>query len=372
MLAFYAYMLSALGPLMPFLRDELGMTYSVGALHPSAFALGMILAGLTGSAAAERWGRPLLFWGGGAGMALGALLVVFGRQPAVTIAGAFVMGFIGSYLVVMVPATLADRHGSRRAIAITESNVVAAMATSVVPVIVGTSEGIGLGWRTALLLGILVFVVLFVLLRRTPLPKAVRLPEGEISRPLPRRFWAYWLVIVLGVAIEWSLGFWGADFLVSAVGLEKVTAATLMSVFFVAIVIGRTVGSRLTRTRDSRQLLVYAVAVVCVGFPLFWLAQVPLLNIVGLFVAGLGVANLFPMTLSVASGIDPTQSNKVSARVSMASGIAILIAPQVLASFADQVGLFNAFGVAAALLLATALIVFAENRLAPASPTAGK
>jgi hypothetical protein len=74
----------------------------------------------------------------------------------------------------------------------------------------------------------------------------------------------------------------------------------------------------------------------------------------------------------VASGIDPAQSNKVSARVSMASGIAILIAPQVLASFADRVGLFNAFGVAAALLLATALIVFAENRLAPAASTAGK
>lgn len=372
MLAFYAYMLSALGPLMPFLRDELGMSYSIGALHPSAFALGMILAGLTGSAAAERWGRPLLFWGGGAGMALGALLVVFGRLPALTIAGAFVMGFIGSYLVVMIPATLADRHGSRRAIAITESNVVAAMATVVVPLFVGASEGIGLGWRTALLLGIVGFVVLFVLFRRTPLPKAVRLPEGEVSRPLPRRFWAYWLVIVLGVAIEWSLGFWGADFLVSAVGLEKVTAATLMSVFFVAIVIGRMVGSRLTRTQDSRQLLVYAVAVVCVGFPLFWLAQVPLLNIVGLFVAGLGIANLFPLTLSVASSIDPTQSNKVSARVSMASGIAILIAPQILASFADQVGLFNAFGVAAALLLAATLIVFAENRLAPASSTAGK
>ncbi len=370
MLAFYAYMLSALGPLMPFLRTELNLSYSVGALHPSAFALGMILAGLTGSALAERWGRALLFWGGGAGLAVGSLLLVSGRIPELTILGAFVMGFIGSYLVVMVPATLSDRHGSKRAIALTESNVAASISSAFVPVVIGASETIGLGWRTSLVLGVAAFVLLFAIFRRVPLPAGERKAEGKISRPLPRRFWAYWLVILLGVALEWCVGFWGADFLVTVVGLEKVTAASLMSVFFVAMVIGRLIGSRLTHTIESRQLLVYAMAVVGAGFPLFWLAQVPVLNVLGLFLAGLGIANLFPLTLSVATSIDPEQSNRASARVSMASGIAILLAPQVLASFADQVGLFNAFGVAAALLVAGGLIVFAESRYVSANASA--
>lgn len=352
---------------MPFLRAELDLSYSVGALHLSAFALGMILAGLTGSAAADRWGRALLFWCGGAGMALGALVLVIVRQPALTITGAFVMGFIGSYLVVMIPATLADRHGTKRAIAITESNVAASISSAFVPVVIGASEALGFGWRTSLILGIGTFLVLFAIFRQVPLPKGERSVEGKSARPLPRRFWAYWLVILLGVALEWSVGFWGADFLVSVVGLDKVNAATLMSVFFVAMVIGRMVGSRLTHTIESRQLLVYAIVVVGVGFPLFWLAQLSILNIFGLFLAGLGIANLFPLTLSVATSIDPEQSNRASARVSMASGMAILLAPQILGSFADRVGLFNAFGVAATLLAAAALIVFAESRYVTAN-----
>src|SRR5215207_2198574 len=179
MLAFYAYMLSALGPLMPFLRAELDLSYSVGALHPSAFALGMILAGLTGSAAANRWGRALLFWGGGAGMALGALVLVVAQLPALTILGAFMMGFIGSYLVVMVPATLSDRHGSKRAIAITESNVAASISSAFVPVVIGASEALGLGWRTSLLLGIGAFVLLFTIFRRVRLPMGGQKVEGK-------------------------------------------------------------------------------------------------------------------------------------------------------------------------------------------------
>ncbi|MEP7291141.1 MAG: hypothetical protein ABI835_05130 [Chloroflexota bacterium] len=59
MLAYYAYMISALGPLMPFLRVELNLSYSVAALHLSAFAVGMILAGLTADRAVRR------AWGGG-------------------------------------------------------------------------------------------------------------------------------------------------------------------------------------------------------------------------------------------------------------------------------------------------------------------
>ena len=47
MLAFYAYVQAAMGPAMPFLQAELDLSYTVLAFHISAFALGMILTGLT-------------------------------------------------------------------------------------------------------------------------------------------------------------------------------------------------------------------------------------------------------------------------------------------------------------------------------------
>ena len=72
MLAYFAYLQSALGPAMPFLRRELNLSYTLGGLHLSAFALGMIGAGLSGAALAARWGRRAIFWGGAGGMGIGA------------------------------------------------------------------------------------------------------------------------------------------------------------------------------------------------------------------------------------------------------------------------------------------------------------
>lgn len=363
MLAFFAYMLATLGPLMPFLRAELGLNYTVAAYHLSAFAVGMVIAGLTGDRFARRWGRRAVFWVGGAGLTIGGVLLTVGQVAPLTIGSVFLMGLLGSYIGVMVPAILTDRHGSRRAIALTESNVASSIAAACAPLLVGFGESSGLGWRISLIAGAILWLILFVVFRHSEIPNTQESVSDGTERPLPRRFWAYWLVVLFSVAIEWCVEFWGADFLQNSVGLEKVSAVSLMSLFFAAMVIGRMVGSRLTHSLDAGRLLVGAIVIVLVGFPMFWLTRIPALNIVGLFISGLGIANLFPLTLSVATGIDPQQSGAASARISLASGVAILAAPQVLASVADRAGIYNAFAVAAALLIAAAIIVVASYRI---------
>jgi MFS family permease len=64
MLGFYNYLLSGLGPLMPSLREELGLSYTIASLHFSAFAVGMILAGLIGDRVVRRIERRTVFWTG--------------------------------------------------------------------------------------------------------------------------------------------------------------------------------------------------------------------------------------------------------------------------------------------------------------------
>jgi MFS family permease len=363
MLAYFSFMQSSLGPLMPFLRAELNLNYSETALHLSAFAFGMIIAGLVADRVALRWGRALVFWGGALGMGVGGVLLTLANRSALTIASSFLMGLLGAFLLVMIPACLTDHHGNKRAIALTESNVAASISATLAPLMVGLGETIGLTWRFALLVGAGICFLLALVFRRTPIPTGERRSQAQSNHPLPRRFWAYWLVVVLGVSLEWCMVFWGADFLQNSVGLEKVAASTLMSVFFVAMVIGRVIGSRLTHNFESSRLLIVAIAVVGVGFPLFWLGRSPAINIVGLFIAGLGIANLYPLTLSVAASIDPEQANLASARILLAGGLAILVAPQVLASFADRVGIYDAFGVAGGLLVAAAIIIFAAGRV---------
>lgn len=371
MLAYYAYGMAILGPLMPFLRAELNFSYTVAGLHGSAFALGMIVAGLSSDHLARQWGRRVVFWGGGAGMAAGAVILAAGDRVMLTLVGALLMGGLGSFLLVMIQASLSDHHGEQRAIALTESNVAASISASLAPILIGTFQRAELGWRSALYIIAALFAGLFIYFQTVAVPdnRRATLKSNPATPPaLPRAYWAYWTVVMLVVSVEWCLIFWGADYLVVKVGLSKVNAATMMSVFFGAMVLGRIIGSRLSRTVPGPTLLLIAIGIAGVGFPLFWLAPFEPLNITGLFIAGLGVANLFPLTMAVAVSVGAGRSDAASARIAMASGLAILISPLILGWIADQLDLQQAYGVVAVLLLAAAAVTFLTNRLTRAHP----
>lgn len=367
MLAYYAYAMAILGPLMPFLRAELNFSYTVAGLHGSAFALGMIVAGLLGDRLARQWGRRVVFWGGGAGMAAGAVILAGGDRVLLTLAGALLMGGLGSLLLVMIQASLSDHHGKQRAIALTESNVAASISASLAPVLIGAFQRSDWGWRSGLYLIAAAFASLFIYFQTVVVPDnrpAAALKSNPGAPPsLPKAYWAYWTVVTLVVSVEWCLIFWGADYLVEKIGLSEVNAATMMSVFFGAMVLGRIIGSRLSRTVASPTLLLSAIGIAGIGFGLFWLASFGPLNITGLFFAGLGVANTFPLTLAVAVSVGAHRNDAASARIALASGLAILISPLVLGWVADQLDLQNAFSMVAGLLLAAAVVTFLTNRL---------
>jgi MFS family permease len=125
------------------------------------------------------------------------------------------------------------------------------------------------------------------------------------------------------------------------------------------------VGSRLTRVLPSVALLLAALGVTLVGFPIFWLARFAPVNIAGLFIAGLGVANFYPLTMSIAVGLAPGPSDTASARVSLGVGVAVLVAPLLLGWAADQYSLQIAYSLVPVFLaLAAAVVVL--NRRAPA------
>ena len=370
LLGYYAYLQAALGPVMPFLRDDLHINHTVGSLHVSAFALGMILAGVMADRLARRIGRRRVFWGGAAGMALGAVCLALARTAALTIPAALLMGALGSLLLILIQSTLADQHSTGRAIALTEANVVASICAGLAPVLVGSFQGSGVGWRGALLVGVAVVALLALYGRHIALPEqGLAAPGGQAGRVLdgarsagglPGIFWAYWVLTLFCVAIEWCVVVWSADFLHDAGGLSVVNAAGVLSVFFVAEVVGRVIGSRLTHSRSSMSLLLVALLVTLAGFPLLWLAPGAPLRVVGLLITGLGVANLFPLTLSAATGVAPRRADSASSRIALAAGIAIFTAPLVLGRVADTLGIQRAYSIIAVLVvLALAVASFA-------------
>ena len=67
-LCYYAYLISCLGPAMPFLRDELGFPLGVASWHFGAAAAGGVCVGLFGEPVIRLLGRERAHWLGAGGL----------------------------------------------------------------------------------------------------------------------------------------------------------------------------------------------------------------------------------------------------------------------------------------------------------------
>lgn len=369
LLAFYSYFINSFGPIAPFLKDELHLSYTISSLHFSGFAVGILLVGLFGQHLILRVGRWRSLWIGAFGISLSTVLLLAGRTPLVTIGASFLMGLIGSLILVIIPSLLADRHGELRAIAISEANMLSSLVAAAAPLMVGWAVRVTGSWRLALALVALIPVLLRLGLGKVSLHQVggnQNQPAGR-SGSLPILYWLFWVALVLSVAVEFCMISWSADYLATGLGMAKVSAAQAVSLFLVAMIIGRWAGSRLLQSFAPFKLIMASLLIAAVGFLVFWKAGSVLVGVSGLFLTGLGVASLYPLIISLAIGAANGDTVQASVRATLASGLAILSLPLVLGRLADIVGIRQAYGVVAVLLVCAFLIIQFALRLSPAA-----
>jgi MFS family permease len=292
----YGYFLYGFGPTVSLLRDEQGISRTLSGLHGTALAVGSLLSALVVAPVVRRRGRGPVMWGGLVVLCLGIVLYVATDRLALTLTGALLGAFGGSFVVVPVAAVLSDHHGKAGASAITEANAVAAGIGTVAPLVVGLTVATGLGWRPAMLLLLPVVALLGLLGGRVRYPSP-RLEPGRHagSRRLPMVYWIGWVVVTSGIAVEFCMTLWAADILRSRFDLSPAVASAGVTAVVAGMCIGRIVGGPLALHIAVDRLLYYALGVCALGFTAFWLTTWAPLAIAGLLVSGLGIALFYPL-----------------------------------------------------------------------------
>ena len=169
--------------------------------------------------------------------------------------------------------------------------------------------------------------------------------------PFDRTFWSRWLDVLIAVSAEFCVLFWIASAFSTWYSLSTDAAVLWASTFMMGMALGRSMGTPVTRRIPDRSMIVtLGCAVALVGFLIFWSADALPLSAVGAVVLGLGVALLYPVTITALMRARPDDPDGASARGTLASGLAIGCAPFVLAAASDQVGLHAAFVIVPILL----------------------
>jgi fucose permease len=357
---FFTFIISIQGNIIPFLRDELRLSYAAVSLHPSALAAGMMATGLYTERVVAAIGRRWACLLGVAGCIGGLLSICLAGNAASSIAGCALVGLTGGMLPGIIGGLLADLHRGARDQVFTECGAVTYACAITANFSTGIADAFAFGWRGALLFGVACGLLLAAVFSRDAMPETPHRTRRASDR-VPAASWAFLVMLGLGVALEMTMLLWSPAYLEQVAGLPRTAAVTAAAAFPAAMLLGRSAGSVLVRRVAPAILYPATLCLIAPGFLAFWGGFPAPVAVFGLFLAGLAIALLYPLSLSFAVGAAGPAGNAVSARSGLAAGTALLTAPIALGAMADHVGLSRAYLIAP-ILAAAILLCFIAAR----------
>lgn len=382
-LGLFASVLSAamiqggLGALLPYMGEDMPMSYTLESLHITGLAVGGGLASALAEILRRRLGRGRVLVLGAASCVAGSVLLAAAPAPVVSAAAMVFIGFGLTSTLIAGQVLLAALHGARGARMIGELNVSysvgALLATAALPALAASV----LGWRgfaavPAVLLALVVLPLVLRGVRRTATDAAVAVPAGAGHATGRARLAP--TVMLLCVVVEWGFLFWLATHLTTVAMLSTADAARATAAMWVAVLVGRVAGSRLMGFLRPGVLLAGSLVLAVVATVALTVVSTPSAAVVTGVVAGLAAANFYAGSVAYLIEADPVRADAAVARGSLMSGIALAFAPLGMGVLADVIGLRTAFaGVATVgiVLAAVSLVVtWPARRAAPAASAA--
>jgi MFS family permease len=118
-------------------------------------------------------------------------------------------------------------------------------------------------------------------------------------------------------------------------------------------------------SRDPVWMMRVGLVSAFLGSLLAWAAHDVMAAGLGIYLGGLGTGFLYPLGVAVALALAPGLQDRGSARLVLASGVAILMAPLVLGLAADAAGVSMAWLLVPALCVAALVVSVPVGRVAP-------
>jgi fucose permease len=362
---------AVLGPVLPYLRAVEDLSYLVGALHQVAFSVGGGLAGLLAARIARVVPRGWTIRIGLAVAALAGLLLGYGDHVWLTLCAAFLVSLFGTTAMIALWAALADEHGPRRTVAMTEGEVWVSIGSIIAPALVAGAAASRLGWSFSFVLAGLVVTVAVAVSLAVPVPAARgeaggdggdgRSRAGRSRGGRSRRVPATLVVVVAVVALEFTVSFWLASYLDDAVGLPRGLAVSMVVGLYVANLAGRVVVSRLARRSPATRLLAGLLGVATAGLPVLLLAGDTVVAAVGIALVGAGIGGMFPLASSRHVGAGSRGSDHALGQVLFAASVGQVLGPLLVGVLAQGLGLRIGLCVLPALVLVAALALRADR-----------
>jgi hypothetical protein len=340
LMACEGYLVYVVGFIAPYLRQELGVAPWVSALPNSAMAIGLLAGGAVAGAISARIGPRYAVRAWAGVMALAGVLMAIPITIVPVLVGAFALGSSVAGMLVHVNSALGV--GPRGGTMLMRANVWSVVGGLAGPLILAAAAT-GAAWWLGTLAAVPFLVALVFLLPASP-ARDRPVDRREAAAVLPRPYWMSWVFLTLSIGAEFSFVVWGSQVVVARTGIPDVEATRLASLYVLGMISGRlALSAGLGHGSRSIGLLRGCAALAAAGAVVTLLATRPEVAGLGLLLGGLGISAIYPLGASLALAHAPGAPVRASARLTAASGVAILAAPLGLGLVAAVAGVAGAW-----------------------------
>lgn len=337
---------------MPSITQEFaatGITLALISLIFPAREVGSFLGNFLSGIGSDLVGRGPLVWIAALLLAMALTLAAFASWWPLFV-GAFVLvSAAQASLSTGINAMIADANQAARGRALNTLHGVYGIGAALSPLVIGYLLEQGLPWRWALI-GIATIWLLYGLVvwfsYRSATAETGNAQKRKLDLSMLRRgpFLALFLIAFAYNGVAWSLLGWVALFMQQAAGLSTLLSVSLISVFYVALTIGRFLCAAYAEKLGYATIFLILAWGITLTYPLVVFGS-PLVVAIGVFLTGLSLSGLFPTALAYGSRLYPEQTGTVTGTLSIAMTLGSMAPPLWTGIIAERWSFQTALGV---------------------------
>lgn len=340
-------MVLEVGTILPYLIKEAGLSYSIAGGLLSAFAIGNFLASFVNPFFIEKLGRKFTVICLSSLIPLSLLGITF-LPSVVLLYLLFVLLGIGRGTVSIFNNTVVNEQSNGSNAALNFLHMSFAIGAFLAPFLTSLYINIGLTWRHIVytIIGLLIIALFFLINVAKDDNKAIKQKnnnEENHSYFKSVDFYVIGLVLFFYLGLENCVNGWFVTYFKSTKIMSDTYATNLVSVTWVAVMIGRLVTASLSKKINKKTLIL----INCIFTAVFFLLLVATKNItvISISIAMLGFffAGIYPTCIANAGTIIKGSSSGMSMLLAIAA-LGGIVFPKIIGVIADYIGLTGAIG----------------------------
>jgi MFS family permease len=348
-----SYSFYVVGASAAFVAVALSLSDTQAGLHSSFMALGMIVAGVAGERFDGLAGVRRVHLLAMGLLAVSLLALAWAPSVVVTLSASLGIGLGAGAMFGHVNHRLGAGGGSLARLRLTRAAFVAKASQLMAPVAIVVGAMVGFEWQFVVLPVLGLVAVLFVWSRSAEPGVAV---HGERGR-LPRAYWLPWVLTVMVIGLEFFVVVWGGSLVAARTGVSLADATLTISAFIAGMIAGRAVMSmEATGRLEAMWIIRGGLLLTFVAVLVVWVSGSWWVSAAAMAVAGFGVGILYPPCAAITLAAAPSAPAAASARLVLAAGLAILVAPLLLGVIADLSDIGSAWLLVLGVCVAVALL----------------